>query len=68
MTSSNECTLHPKVLMERHGQPLMESIRFKVTLEVNVLRVKNGLESEVRGSGLWDRCCGCEVMRRGVAW
>jgi hypothetical protein len=63
MTSSKECTLHPKFLMERLGQPLMESISFEVTLEVNVLRVKNGLESEVRGFGLWDRRRGCEVMR-----
>jgi hypothetical protein len=52
--------------MERHGQPITESIRFKVTLKVNVLRVNNGLESEVRDSGLWDRRRECEVMRRKV--
>jgi hypothetical protein len=45
--SSSPGTKLPKVLMERHGQPLMESIRFVVTLEVKVLRVKNGLESKV---------------------
>jgi len=39
--------------MERHGEnPLTESIWFKVTLEVNVLRVKKGLKSEVQGSGI----------------
>jgi hypothetical protein len=48
ITSSNECTLQPKVSKgKRHGQQLTESIRFKVTLEVNVSRVKKELRPRV---------------------
>jgi hypothetical protein len=65
MTSSIEYTLHPKVFKgKEHGQPLTESIRFKVTLEVNVLRVKEKPETEVRGFGIRDRHYGCEYMRQ----
>jgi len=45
MISSIECTLHPKISKEMHGQPLMKSIRFKVTSEIDVSRVKKKLGS-----------------------
>jgi hypothetical protein len=42
MTSSNECISYPKISKEKGmGNPSTKSIRFKVALEVNVLRVKN---------------------------
>jgi hypothetical protein len=48
MTSSIDCTSYPKVSKgKRHEQLLTESIRFKVTLEVNVTRVKKKLASRV---------------------
>jgi hypothetical protein len=50
MISSDECISHPKVSKgKRHGQPLTRSIRSKVTLEVNVSRVKMSLDQEFRG-------------------
>jgi len=42
-----ECTSHPEIFKKRHGQPLTKSIRFKVTLEVNVSRVKKAFEPKI---------------------
>jgi len=57
MTSSIECTSHPKIFKrKRHRHPLTRSIRFKVTLQVNVLRVKEKLGLRVSGVPV------CEVV------
>jgi hypothetical protein len=54
MTTSDECISHPKIFKgRRHEQLSTKLIWFKVTLEVNVLRVKMSLNQEYRGSGIW---------------
>jgi hypothetical protein len=51
-----------------HGQLLTESIRFKVTLEVNVAGAGEELGSRVLRFDLWNGLSGCKDMRWKVKW
>jgi hypothetical protein len=53
LISSDECISHPKVFKGKmHGQVLTESIRFKVTLGVNVQEIRMSLDQEFRGTSI----------------